>query len=291
MPEYLLLLVSVAKEFTLSIQKIPQLDNRRQLAQTNLKVQSNVLATVVERNDRATNLVKAVLQVLLLPHREDVVDVAVVEVEDGFTGAVVRITSLSQCTANAEVTTAVDVGYREGSLALDCTGKASVVLRSHDLVDELLIGPHVDEGRDEVTLQAVRFWEVDHELVGCERSVGDASTTCSTFNTKGVRLGCGVDLDAVTAEAGIWLPDLRVEDACRCGVLRLRIRRPVPVGLAASVAAFFPQSLFVGGDEVAVPKCEVTNPVDVGCLAAVDGLEVVETVDSALDAGDGWLRR
>jgi len=218
-----------------------------------------------------------------------VVDVAVVEVEHGFTGAVVRITSLAQCTANAEVAAAVDVGDREGSLALDCTGKASVVLRSHDLVDELLVGPDVDEGRDEVALQAVRFREVDHELVRGERSVGDTSTTCSAFNTKGVRLGCGVDLDAVTAEAGIWLPDFRVEDACRCGVLRLRIRRPVPVGLAAGVAAFFTQSLLVGRDEVAVPKCEVTNPVDVGCLAAVDGLEVVETVDSALDTGDGWL--
>jgi hypothetical protein len=59
--------------------------------------------------------------------------------------------------------------------------------------------------------------------------------------------------------------------------------------LSTSVTALFPKSLFIGIDEIAVPEGEVTDPVDVGCLAAVHGLEVVETVYGSLDARDGWL--
>jgi hypothetical protein len=50
-----------------------------------------------------------------------------------------------------------------------------------------------------------------------------------------------------------------------------------------------PKSLFIGIDEIAVPESEVTDPVDVGSLATVHGLEIVEMVYSSLNARDGWL--
>ena len=137
-------LISVAQDLSLSVQQIPKLNSRSQLTQTNLKIQSNVLATVVERNNWATDLVKAGLQILLLPHPKDVVDVAVVQIEYWFTGAVVRITSLSQSTSDTKVATAVDVRDFEGGFAFDRLGKASVVFLSKDVIDELLVSPDVD---------------------------------------------------------------------------------------------------------------------------------------------------
>lgn len=151
----------------------------------------------------------------------------------------VRITSLAQSTSDTEVAAAVDVGYGEAGLAFDRLGKAGVVFLSKDVVDELLVRPNIDQGRDKIALQAVRRREVDHELLGYKRSVLDAAATCSANNAEGVCLRCGFNLDAVTAESCIWLPDLRVEDARRLRILGLGVQRPVPVGLAAGVAAFF----------------------------------------------------
>jgi hypothetical protein len=99
---------------------------------------------VVERNNRATDLVQASFEILLLPHPEDVVDVAMVEEEYRLAGAVVCITSLSESTSNTEVTASVDVGNGEVSLAFNGPGKASVVLLGEDVIDELLIGLDVD---------------------------------------------------------------------------------------------------------------------------------------------------
>ena len=94
---------------------------------------------------------QAGFEILLLPHPEDVVDVAMVEVEYRLAGAVVRITSLSESTSNTEVTASVDVG----------NGKASVVLLGEDVVDELLIGPDVDQSRNKIALKTVGSGEVD----------------------------------------------------------------------------------------------------------------------------------
>ena len=52
------------------------------LANIDLKVEGNVLATIVERLDRAANLVVASPSILLLPRPKDVVQVTVVQVEE-----------------------------------------------------------------------------------------------------------------------------------------------------------------------------------------------------------------
>ena len=104
---------------------------------------------------------QAGFEILLLPHPEDVVDVAMVEVEYRLAGAVVRITSLSESTSNTEVTASVDVGNGEASLAFNGPGKASVVLLGEDVVDELLVRPDVDQSRDEIALETVGSGEVD----------------------------------------------------------------------------------------------------------------------------------
>lgn len=154
-------LVGVAQGASLSIQQILELNSRRKLTKANFKVKGDIFTTVVERNDRATDLVQAGFEILLLPHPEDVVDVAMVEVEYRLTGAIVRITSLSESTSDTEVTASVDVRNGEAGLAFNSPGKASVVLLGEDVVDELLVRPDVDQSRDEIALETVGSGEVD----------------------------------------------------------------------------------------------------------------------------------
>ena len=52
-------LVGVAQGASLSIQQILELNSRRKLTKANFKVKGDIFTTVVERNDRATDLVQA----------------------------------------------------------------------------------------------------------------------------------------------------------------------------------------------------------------------------------------
>ena len=60
-------LVGVAQGASLSIQQILELNSRRKLTKANFKVKGDIFTTVVERNDRATDLVQAGFEILLLP--------------------------------------------------------------------------------------------------------------------------------------------------------------------------------------------------------------------------------
>jgi hypothetical protein len=90
-----------------------------------------------------------------------VVNVAVVKVEDRLAGALVRITSLSESTSDTEVTASMDVRNVETGFAFNGPGKASVILLGEDVVDELLVGPDVDQGRDEIAFETVGSGEID----------------------------------------------------------------------------------------------------------------------------------
>jgi hypothetical protein len=207
-------LVSVAQQFADRVQQLAELDRRRQLAQVNFKIQSDILATVIERNDWATDFVEALRQVLLLPRPEDVLNVTMVEVEQWFTWAVLRITSLAKLASNTKVAAAVDVALGEIGFAFNPIGKLGVVYCIKNNIDGLLVGPEVHQRRDEIALQAVRLGEVDHELVRCERSVLDTATTSAALNAIGVWLAGVVNIFSVTTESGVWLEDLRIEDSC-----------------------------------------------------------------------------
>jgi hypothetical protein len=207
-------LVSVAQQFADRVQQLAEFDRGRQLAQVNFKVQSDILATVIERNNRATNFVEALRQVLLLPRPEDVLNVAMVEVEEWFTRAVLRITSLAKLATNTKVAAAVDVALGEICFAFNPIGKLGVVYCVKNHIDGLLIGPEVHQRRDKIALQAVRLRVVDHELVRCERAVLDTATTSAALDAIGVWLAGVVNIFSVTTESGIWLEDLRIEDSC-----------------------------------------------------------------------------
>lgn len=74
-------LVRIAKRAARRIEQVLDRHLRSQLAQTDLEVQRHSRASKVERVDGSANLVQPRLEVLLLPLPEDVVEVAVMEVE------------------------------------------------------------------------------------------------------------------------------------------------------------------------------------------------------------------
>lgn len=80
------LLVGVAKNLTLGIEQLANLDRRRNGPEVDLEIERDVDTAAVgevRRCGRATDLVETVLEVLLLPLPVDVVDHAVVEIEEG----------------------------------------------------------------------------------------------------------------------------------------------------------------------------------------------------------------
>lgn len=66
--------------------------------------------------------------------------------------------------------------------------------------------------------------------------------------------GIIVDEGAVAAEAGDGVKERGGEE----GGLGRDVEGPVPVGVCACVAAFLSQCLLVGGDEVSVPRKELS---------------------------------
>ena len=75
----------------MEIQSLLERDRRGNRRQVDLKVQSNILSTIVERDNRTTNLIQALLKVDILPLSEDTIEVAVVQVEQWVSGRVVCI--------------------------------------------------------------------------------------------------------------------------------------------------------------------------------------------------------
>lgn len=207
-------LVSVAQQFADRVQQLAELDRWCQLAQVNFKIQSDILATVIERNNWATNFIEALRQVLLLPRPEYVLNVTVVEVEERFTWAVFRITSLAELASDTKVAAAVNVTLGEIGFAFNPIGKLGVVYCVKNHIDGLLVGPEVHQRRDKIALQAVRLGEVDHELVRCERSILDTATTSAALDAVGVWLAGMVNIFSVTTESGVRLEDLRIKYSC-----------------------------------------------------------------------------
>jgi hypothetical protein len=83
-------LICVAKCSSLGIQQVLERGIACQQSHVDLEVECDVLAAVVEGCNGTADLVESSLQVFLLPLPEDVVDVAVVEVEEGVWYALVR---------------------------------------------------------------------------------------------------------------------------------------------------------------------------------------------------------
>ena len=84
-------IIRVAESVTMEIQSLLERDRRGNRRQVDLKVQSNILSTIVERDNRTTNLIQALLKVDILPLSEDTIEVAVVQLEQWVSGRVVCI--------------------------------------------------------------------------------------------------------------------------------------------------------------------------------------------------------
>lgn len=76
-------LVAVAKRPSARIQQVMQRRIAGQSPDVHLEVQRDVLAAVVKGLDRATDIVEARRQILLLPFPQDAIEVAVMQIKEG----------------------------------------------------------------------------------------------------------------------------------------------------------------------------------------------------------------
>lgn len=189
----------------------------------------------------------------------------------------------------------VDVLHVPAGQGLESAGKMSVVRLCENLIpypaDEIIL----NHRRCEVTRQTMRVGDIvirtraerKRELVAGKGPVTNTSSTRAALDTEQVLLGGELDVRPVPAKASGGIEDGPLFHR----LIRLGVLEPVPVGLRTIIAALSPKRGLVLGQHQSVPVGEVTYPVDVGCLLAVDSVEVVITTDSAGDyvLGGGGL--
>jgi hypothetical protein len=211
------------------IEEIPQLHTSRQRSDVHLKIQRNVLPTVVKRLHRPANLIQPLLEILLLPQPEDVINIAMMQEEQRITRTVGRIARVTKHAADAEVPAAVNVGSVKCWDSFEFAGKAGIVWLREDFFDESSIGKSVQDGRNEVAAKTVTGGEVEHELLRHKGSVHYAAAACATGDVQWVLIGSGRDEGAIAAEAVVRIKDGGFIGPRRCGILWFGVERPVPV--------------------------------------------------------------
>lgn len=218
------------------------------------------------------------------------------------------------------MSTAVDVRYGERTRALESVREVVESGFGERALELCRVGEEVEDTRCEVASQtrtAFSLADVDLEVGACEGTILHAASAGTTEGSeaKDVLSGSKFDVVAIAAKASCGREDLCLEGFCRVTVVRLCIKRPVPVSvsllarvyrsmsgwtlylrLSALVATDFPQRLFVAGSQVTMPLREETDEVNLVSLATMHCLEVVETIDRIesvviceLFLGDGFF--
>lgn len=112
------------------------------------------------------------------------------------------------------MTTAVNVGLTEVRDILQGSCEGCVVGLALHPVDEALCCEAVHDPGDEVALEAAAATVVKLELVWREGASLDAATACTTSEVEWVVCWIGnLNPRSISAESGIWIEDLRLEDS------------------------------------------------------------------------------
>lgn len=197
-------------------------------------------------------------QVFLLPLPVDVVDLGVVEVEEGFCGrgtlvgdsedtdfnvleelttrAVGCVASLTKDTSDTKVAAAVDVRHGERSSSLKSVSEVVECRLGKSALELCWVGEEVEDTGCEVTSQTrstLRLANVDLKVGARERTVLNAASSGTTelSKAKDVLSGSEFDVLAVATEAGCGREDICLEGLCRVTIVWLRIKGPVPVSV------------------------------------------------------------
>jgi hypothetical protein len=201
------------------------------------------------------------------------------------------------------VSAAVDVRHGERTRALESVREVVESGFGERALELCRVGEEVEDTRCEVASQtgsAFSLADVDLKVGACEWPILNAASAGPTEGSeaKDVLSWSEFDVFAIAAKASCGREDFSFEGLCRVTVVRLCIKRPVPVSvsllarvyrsilgwtlylrLSALVATDFPQRLFVASGQVTMPLREEADEVNLVSLATMHCLEVVETID------------
>lgn len=194
----------------------------------------------------------------------------------------------------------MDVWLVKTRSVLNRFGKGRVVFLCKHVFHKRRISESVHDPGVEVTSQTISLGVIEHE-VGCfERSSLHTTTASAAGDVQWVLLCSWFNVVTIPTKTCVGVEDGGLQDVGGIWILRFCVLRPVPVPvsksvfkpfiervvnirLATSVSAIVVQCRLIGGDEVAVPEDEESNPVNSRCLAAMNCLMVVEAIQSVLD--------
>jgi hypothetical protein len=191
----------------------------------------------------------------------------------------------------------MDVWLIETWHVLDGSCKTRVVLLSEHIVHQRRVGERIHNPGVKVAPEAVPFWVVEHEASRRKRTSLHTATTCTASDVEWILFGVRYDIVAVAAKPRVGVKDGSLEDLSGIVVVRLRILRPIPISerklvtrvfskvefvanlrLTSCVTTVIPQGFLIGCYKVAMPQDEVTDPVNVRRLAAMDRFVIIEAV-------------